>query len=55
MKKMPETSIDAYRSLDPRELNETYRQILHALDEIGEGTFEDIAAFLKFHGGTKVS
>lgn len=47
MKKMPETSIDAFKSLDPRELNETYRQILHALDEIGEGTFEDIAAFLR--------
>jgi len=49
MRKMPETSIDAYRSLDPRELNETYRHILHALDEIGEGTFEDIAAFLKLN------
>ena len=49
MKKLPETSIAAYQSLDPRELNETYRQILYALDEIGEGTFEDIAAFLKLN------
>jgi predicted transcriptional regulator len=51
MKKMPETSIESYRSLDPRQLNETYRQILYALDEIGEGTFEDIASFLKCNAG----
>lgn len=46
-RKLPETSIDAYKSLDPRDLNETYRQILYALDNIGEGTFEDISSFLK--------
>lgn len=46
-RKNPETSIDAYKSLDPQQLNETYRQILSALDSLGEGSFEDIAAFLK--------
>lgn len=46
-RQLAETSIEAFKSLDPRELNETYRQILYALDEIGEGTFEDIASFLK--------
>lgn len=43
----PETSNEAYRSLDPRQLNDTYRQILSALDAIGRGTFEDVAAWLK--------
>lgn len=46
-RKNPETSTEAYKSLDPRELRETYRQILYALDNLGSGTFEDIAAFLK--------
>ena len=43
----PNTSIDAYKSLRQEEVNETYRQILCALGEIGKGTFEDIAAHMK--------
>jgi predicted transcriptional regulator len=46
-RKNPETSIDAYKALDPRQLNDTYRQILLALDSLGEATFEEIAAWLK--------
>lgn len=45
-RKMIETSVEAYRSLDPRELREIYRQILLALDSLGEATHEEIAAFL---------
>jgi predicted transcriptional regulator len=45
-RKNPETSIEAYRSLDVRRLNETYRQILVALDSLREATFEEIAAFI---------
>jgi predicted transcriptional regulator len=43
-RKNPETSTDAYRSLDPKKLNKTYNDILLALAAITEGTFEDIAA-----------
>lgn len=42
-KKQPETSTAAYKSLDPDHLNDTYKNILWALGEIGEGHFEDIA------------
>ena len=46
-RKNPETSNEAYRSLKVSELNETYRLILSALSVLGEGTFEDISAYLK--------
>lgn len=46
-RKLPQTSLDAHKSLDPAKLSETYRKILFALGNIGSGTFEDIAAFLK--------
>lgn len=46
-RKQPETSLEAYRSLDLKELNETYRDILKSLGELGEGTFEEIAAHMK--------
>jgi DNA-binding Lrp family transcriptional regulator len=42
-RKNPETSIEAYRSLNPDKLNEMYKSIITALSEIGEGTMEDIA------------
>lgn len=45
--KPTETSIEAYRSLDPTKLSETKRQILYALSQLFEGTYEDIAAYLK--------
>lgn len=45
--KMPETSLDAYRSLDPARLSDTYKKILLALTELGSGTFEDIAKKMK--------
>lgn len=43
----PQTSIDAYRSLDPANINETYKKIVSALVVIKSGTFEDIAKHLK--------
>ena len=46
-RKNPTTSIDAYKSLRIEDLNDTYREILVALGEIGKGTFEDIAAHMK--------
>lgn len=46
-KQIPETSIEAYRSLDPARLNDTYKSIILALSELGSGTFEDIAKKMK--------
>lgn len=46
-RKVPETSKEAYDNLHPSQLAEVYRKILYALSQIGSGTFEDIAAFLK--------
>ena len=43
----PSTSIDAYKSLQLSEVRETYQKILSALDVIGKGTMEDIAAYMK--------
>lgn len=45
--KPPQTSIDAYRSLDPAKLSDTYKKIILALTELGSGTFEDIAKKMK--------
>lgn len=47
MRKVAETSLEAYRSLDPNKLTEIYKQILFALSQIGEGTYEDVSVFLK--------
>lgn len=43
----PQTSIDAYRSLDPAKLSDTYKKIVLALSELGSGTFEDVAKKMK--------
>jgi len=42
-RKNPETSVSAYRSLDPLKLTELYQKILWGLGQIGEGTFEEIS------------
>ena len=42
-KKLPETSLEAYRKLDPLRLTKTYLQIQEALKVIKEGNFEMIA------------
>jgi len=47
MRNNPQTSIDAYRSLDPAKLSDTYKKIILALTELGNGTFEDIAKKMK--------
>lgn len=44
---VPETSKEAYRSLNPERLNDTYKSIILALSELGSGTFEDIAKKMK--------
>ena len=44
---VPETSKEAYQSLDPARLNDTYKSIILALSELGSGTFEDIAKKMK--------
>lgn len=46
-RKIPETSLDAYKSLDAAQIREIYSKILWALDQIGEGTFEDLALALR--------
>lgn len=43
----PQTSIDAFRSLSPIKLSDTYKKIILALSELGSGTFEDIAKKMK--------
>jgi predicted transcriptional regulator len=44
---VPETSKEAYKSLDPARLRESYKKILLALSELGSGTFEDISKKMK--------
>lgn len=46
-RKQPETSKEAYLSLEPEKIQQIYVDIMKALSVIGEGTFEDIAAHLK--------
>jgi predicted transcriptional regulator len=45
--KMPDTSLDAYHSLDQNNIREIYARIKWALSNIGEGTWEDISKVLK--------
>lgn len=44
---VPETSKEAFKSLDPARLRDSYKQIILALSELGSGTFEDIAKKMK--------
>lgn len=46
-RKNPETSLEAYRSLDVSQLNEIYRWIIQSLTGLGEATFEEIASDLR--------
>lgn len=46
-KKLPETSLDAYNSINPDKLRDIYKRILWALSQINEGSYEDIALALK--------
>jgi hypothetical protein len=46
-RKLPETSLEARRSLDPEKIAKMYLRIVEALNAIGSGTYEDIAAHLK--------
>lgn len=43
----PQTSKDAFASLDPEKLGEIYKKIVAALRELKQGTYEDIAKVLK--------
>lgn len=40
---VPETSKEAFKSLDPVKLSDSYKKIVLALSELGSGTFEDIS------------
>jgi predicted transcriptional regulator len=46
-RKNPETSIEAYQSLDPDSIRDIYKRILWALSQINEGTYECISHALK--------
>lgn len=46
-KKLQETSLEAFRSLEDCEIKKTYEGILRSLSIIKEGTFEDIAKSMK--------
>lgn len=46
-RKNPDTSLDAYKSLNAGKLLEIYARIKWALSQIGEGTWEDIGHILK--------
>jgi DNA-binding Lrp family transcriptional regulator len=47
MGKVPETSVEAFKSLDLEKLTETKRKILYALSQLITGSHEDVAAYLK--------
>lgn len=42
----PETSLAAFKSLNPDKLNELHLKILAAMQYIGECTYEDVASYL---------
>jgi predicted transcriptional regulator len=46
-RKQPETSLEAYQSLDSENVRDIYKRILWALNQIGEGSYEDISRVLK--------
>ena len=46
-RKQPQTSFDAYHSLEPEKLRDIYKQILAALVILKSATFEEIAAYMK--------
>lgn len=50
-KNIPQTSKDAYKSLDPDKINEIHKRILDALKIIGKGHYEDIAKAAKADAG----
>lgn len=41
--KLQKTSLEAYRSLDPKKISDIHKRILDALKVIGKGHYEDIA------------
>ena len=45
-KKQPKTSLDAYQSIESRQLNETYQSILSALEVLKSASAEQIAIYL---------
>jgi predicted transcriptional regulator len=47
VRKIIETSQEAYHSLDAKQLNERYCKIISALNSLGEATTQEVAAFLK--------
>jgi len=47
MRTNPDTSIEAYRSLQPENIREVYQKIINALSVLKAAHTEDIAAFLK--------
>lgn len=46
-KQVPDTSKEAWRSLDPAKMAQIYRGILYALGVMNKATFEEIAAHMK--------
>lgn len=46
-KQISDTSIEAWRTLDPTQVAEIYRGILYALGIMNKATFEEIAAHMK--------
>ncbi len=48
-KRPPQTSVDAFRSLDPEKISQTHQKIINALALIHKGHFEDIAAKAKIN------
>lgn len=46
-RKLPDTSLEAFRALQSEEMIKTYNDILATLSVLGESTFEEIAKFLK--------
>ena len=48
-KRPPQTSVDAFRQLDPEKISQTHQKIINALALIHKGHFEDIASKAKIN------
>ena len=46
-KQQPETSLAAFRSLQPEQMAEIHQKIIWALGQITEGSYEDLASALR--------
>lgn len=54
-KNHPETSMEAYRALQPEHLRKTYQRIINALQSLGTATYEELADYLNCREPNQIS